>query len=71
MSVGERSAALQSFSTNADGWNARMQRPEAPQERVVSAALRQPILAGLASLLVVAAAFFGLLRLGPPTQWFS
>lgn len=55
----------------ANSWRLRGQRPEAPQERVVSAALRQPILAGLASLLVVAAAFFGLVRLGPPTQWFS
>ncbi len=54
-----------------DDWRLHAQTPGGSHERVVSAALRQPILAALVGLLLIGLTFAGLLRLGPPTQWFG
>lgn len=52
----------------------RLHQPDAahaPHERIVSWALRSPVVAALGSLVVVAIVFALLLAAGPPTQWFS
>lgn len=50
-------------------WRLRSDHSRAPQEKVVAAAVRNPVLAAAVSLMVVTVVFGGLLFLGPPWQW--
>lgn len=52
-------------------WRLRGQEPRGAADRLVAGAVRRPVPAGIAAVLLVAVVFGGLLRLGPPTQWFS
>ncbi|GMA21467.1 DUF3817 domain-containing protein [Arsenicicoccus piscis] len=45
--------------------------PTSPVDRAVAWALGSPALAAVGAVVVVSLIFAGLLRLGPPTQWFS
>jgi integral membrane protein len=54
-----------------DSWRLRTERPASFPERPVALALRSPGLAGVLTLVVLAAVFGGLLALGPPTTWGS
>ncbi|NNG20164.1 DUF3817 domain-containing protein [Naumannella sp. ID2617S] len=52
-------------------WRLRAERPATPVEHPVAWGLRNPVLAGVITLAVLAGLFALLLRLGPPTQWVS
>lgn len=54
-----------------ESWRLHRESPATAHEHVVSAALRRPLPAVVAGALVVGLVFAGLLKLGPPTQWFS
>lgn len=52
-------------------WRLRGDEGRTAPERIVAAALRKPLLAGLIAVVVVAIVFSVLLSLGPPTEWFA
>lgn len=52
-------------------WRLRTSAPAGWVERLVAVVLRRPVLSGALVLGVLAGVFAGLVRLGPPTQWFS
>lgn len=52
-------------------WRLREETGRTLFERLVSWALRRPLLAGVVTLIAVAVVFSVLLSLGPPTEWFS
>lgn len=52
-------------------WRLRADAPGSAPERLVSAALRRPVGAAAAGVVLVGLVFAGLLTLGPPTQWFA
>lgn len=59
----ERAGAL------PERWRLRAESGHGPVERLVGTALRSPVPAALAALVVLALVFTGLLALGPPTEW--
>ena len=65
----ERSAARRGLLGGA--WRLRHDKPRHAVDHVVAQAVRRPVPAGFAAVLLVAAVFAGLLMLGPPTQWLS
>ncbi|GAB49079.1 DUF3817 domain-containing protein [Mobilicoccus pelagius] len=65
----ERSAARRGLL--AQRWRLLEEEPSGPVERVAATALRHPVPALLATLVVLALVFAGLLAAGPPTEWFS
>ena len=65
----ERSAARRGMLGAT--WRLRSEEPATPVERVAALALKHPVLAGVAAVIVVAVVFSVLLSLGPPTEWFS
>lgn len=54
-----------------DRWRLRTERPNGPVEAAAALVLRRPGISALVILLAVALVFSVLVRLGPPTQWFS
>ncbi|GAB3998861.1 DUF3817 domain-containing protein [Nocardioides marmoraquaticus] len=65
--VFERSAARAGVLPGR--WRLRAERGRGPVERLVGAALRAPVPAGLVALVVLVLVFSGLLAAGPPTEW--
>ena len=62
------------FERHVDGtlardWRLRTEPGRGPLERLVAAALRAPVLAGVVVLVGLVVVFGGLLAVGPPTQW--
>lgn len=54
-----------------DSWRLREEKGGTAPERLVSLALRRPLPAALITIVGLAIVFSVLVRLGPPTQWFS
>lgn len=55
----------------AETWRLRRERPRGPFETLAQVAVRRPVPSGVLLSLVIVGVFVGLVRLGPPTQWFS
>ena len=55
----------------ADKWRLHGEPASRADEHLAAWALRRPVLAGVAVLVLLAAVFGGLLSVGPPTQWAS
>lgn len=55
----------------AEGWRLREEEARGPVESASALVLRRPVISALAILVLVAATFSVLVRLGPPTQWFA
>lgn len=55
----------------AERWRLMSTPAQTPVERLLALVLRRPLPAAVVTLVVVGAVFAGLIRLGPPTQWFG
>ncbi|GAB2533030.1 DUF3817 domain-containing protein [Brachybacterium huguangmaarense] len=55
----------------ADCWRLRDEPARGPLESLAAIVLRRPVVSAIVILVLVGLVFAGLVRLGPPTQWFS